>query len=443
MSVKRLFPLLYNVILMSWWLNAQETSTYSQYSPGELRGAGFTAQTSMGRITSAFADPTHINFYNPASYAQLKLTTFEGGAVFSAKTFETQNSKVKERAGFIDFAALAFPIVKRYKVSEELKEKELNVSVISIGLIPFSTVKYNFESDDTTADGAVFKRVFTGNGSAYQLFGGMGMKFPMKNDTARHVFAIGFNAIYYFGRNRHTELIDFVNNPTTYFGIRKNTALRHSDAGCNAGIQYTLRLAEKWSLTIGADAQLPFAINTKQEIIFDRFILKNNRLFVQDTVHAPEESTTRIHFPATYGAGLMIKKSGTWIFAIDGHYTRWKQFTDILHPTVVFKNSVRLNAGTEIIPALKGKAGFLKRIHYRLGGWYETAYLTLNEADISQYGITFGLGLPVRGTLSLVNIGMEIGQKGTVINNLTKETFIRTYLGFTLNDKWFIKRKYD
>src|SRR5690606_1662286 len=78
---------------------AQEIAPYSKYGLGDLRGAGFTAQSSMGRITSAYRDPVHINFANPASYSALQLTTLEGGMGISSKTFTTENSTTKATAG--------------------------------------------------------------------------------------------------------------------------------------------------------------------------------------------------------------------------------------------------------------------------------------------------------------------------------------------------------
>jgi hypothetical protein len=45
---------------------------------------------------------------------------------------------------------------------------------------------------------------------------------------------------------------------------------------------------------------------------------------------------------------------------------------------------------------------------------------------------------------SYINIGVELGQRGTKENNLIQEQFVRILIGFTLNDNsWFRKRKYD
>jgi hypothetical protein len=50
--------------------------------------------------------------------------------------------------------------------------------------------------------------------------------------------------------------------------------------------------------------------------------------------------------------------------------------------------------------------------------------------------------LPVGG-LSAINIGVELGQLGTLDGGLIKENYANIILGLSLSDIWFIKRKYD
>ena len=79
---------------------------------------------------------------------------------------------------------------------------------------------------------------------------------------------------------------------------------------------------------------------------------------------------------------------------------------------------------------------------YRVGTRFEKTGLVLNNQPIEDFGITFGLGLPVGG-LSKINIGVELGQLGTLNSGLIKENYGNIMLGFSLSDVWFIKRKYD
>jgi hypothetical protein len=74
-------------------------------------------------------------------------------------------------------------------------------------------------------------------------------------------------------------------------------------------------------------------------------------------------------------------------------------------------------------------------------------YFRFNGKDMPVMGFTIGAGLPIRRMMysnqySMLNVGLEVMHRG---NNETilKENVYRISLGFTLSDRWFIKRKYD
>ena len=68
--------------------------------------------------------------------------------------------------------------------------------------------------------------------------------------------------------------------------------------------------------------------------------------------------------------------------------------------------------------------------------------MILNDKAIENTGITFGVGLPVAG-FSNVNMGFELGKLGSGDDSLIEENYVNIRIGFSLNDRWFIKRKYN
>jgi len=83
-----------------------------------------------------------------------------------------------------------------------------------------------------------------------------------------------------------------------------------------------------------------------------------------------------------------------------------------------------------------------------MGARYSQTYLNLRDTQINSYGITFGVGLPlralaIRGSKSKINIGFEIGRRGTTEKGLIQEDYINFYLGVTVNELWFFKRRYE
>lgn len=69
--------------------------------------------------------------------------------------------------------------------------------------------------------------------------------------------------------------------------------------------------------------------------------------------------------------------------------------------------------------------------------------MNINNKDINEFGISFGLGLPAGAYLSNINLGVEYGKRGTKAANLVEEQFLNVFVSLSLNDKWFQKRKFN
>ncbi len=70
------------------------------------------------------------------------------------------------------------------------------------------------------------------------------------------------------------------------------------------------------------------------------------------------------------------------------------------------------------------------------------SYLELKEHRINEFGLTFGAGFPLKGQQSMINLGVEIGQRGTINYGLIKENYIRISLGFSFYERWFLRSKF-
>ena len=68
--------------------------------------------------------------------------------------------------------------------------------------------------------------------------------------------------------------------------------------------------------------------------------------------------------------------------------------------------------------------------------------LIVNNVSLTETGISFGVGLPL-GSLSNANVGFEISRRGEKKSGLIQETLVAMRIGLSLNDIWFIKRKYN
>ena len=67
----------------------------------------------------------------------------------------------------------------------------------------------------------------------------------------------------------------------------------------------------------------------------------------------------------------------------------------------------------------------------------------VNDYQLEDYGITFGVGFPVRTIKSSLNLSFTYGTRGTTEYNLVKENYGIVTFNVTLHDLWFRKRRFD
>ena len=98
--------------------------------------------------------------------------------------------------------------------------------------------------------------------------------------------------------------------------------------------------------------------------------------------------------------------------------------------------------GGFFIPRYSSLTSFWNRVVYRFGVRQETTGLLAQGQSVTDFGTSFGLGIPLNG-LSNANIGFELGRRGDTDNGRVLENYWAVRIGFSLNDIWFIKRKYN
>ncbi|MDB3863205.1 hypothetical protein N9313_06540, partial [Flavobacteriaceae bacterium] len=109
---------------------------------------------------------------------------------------------------------------------------------------------------------------------------------------------------------------------------------------------------------------------------------------------------------------------------------------------VAYKDAKQWSIGGFYIPNYTSFTSYWSRVVYRFGFRSEQMSIIMNNTPLTETGISFGLGLPL-GSISNANIGFEISKRGEKNSNLIQETFVAMRIGLSLNDKWFIKRKYN
>ena len=56
--------------------------------------------------------------------------------------------------------------------------------------------------------------------------------------------------------------------------------------------------------------------------------------------------------------------------------------------------------------------------------------------------VSMGIGIPLKGVVSVVNTTLEFGQNGSIKRDLFRENFVTLSIDLSLRDLWFRKRQY-
>lgn len=411
---------------------ATTNSPYSRFGVGILRPEVNNQNFGLAGTGIGLRSFSSLNMVNPASYSELTITTFEIAATNTALTLSDGKQNQFQNNPYINYMALGFPVIR-------------NIWGMAFGAMPYSNVGYNYAttSTDTIAGGVSY--YYQGDGGLTKVF--FGNAFKIKLDSTSSVSA-GYNLGFLFGNFNYDKKVIYggLSNSFNLWQVNNNHV---ADFTSDFGLQYQKVFknakAEKYILTIGAAYALAGNLKTKQSEIVRTFTGNIDFGALKDTISLTEDAIGVTETPTKIGGGLSFEKENKWVFALDVKTTSWSQIKTP-ETNVVFKDNLSVSTGFDIVPKHDAFNNYLKRIKYKFGARYSTAYLSINNQDITEYGITFGLGLPIKRTDTSVpglNLGVEYGNRGVASNGLVKETFVNLYVGLTINDKWFIKRKYD
>ena len=153
---------------------------------------------------------------------------------------------------------------------------------------------------------------------------------------------------------------------------------------------------------------------------------------------------TNLTVPSKLAVGFGVGQNKKWMLGTEITFQKTSnmgnRFNDINN--VNYENSTRISLGGFYIPNYNSFSKYYEKINYRGGLRYENTGLIINNTPIKDYAVTVGFGLPLIGVFSNVNIGFEYGQRGTTSANLVQENYNNITIGFSLNDKWFQKRRF-
>ncbi len=406
-------------LLFSIVIFAQEgtSSPYSIYGIGDVRFKGTADIQSMAGI-AVEQDSIHINLGNPASFSNLKLTTFATGFTYATKKLKEGTETASTRRTTLDYLAVGLPIGKLG---------------VGFGLIPYSSVGYKIENFSTDSD--PYNRRFSGSGGMNKAFVGFGYKIAPS-------LSIGADANYNFGKIE-TSSIEIINGVSS--GTRELNEANLSGVNFNIGAMYQAKINKKLNFFSSVNYTIESDLTSKNTRNIAT-VLYNSDFEVSSVDLLDEQSGERVlRLPSKLSVGAGIGESRKWLLGGQVVMGSIGDLNNSYNTTsnVSYEKSIKYSLGGYYIPSYNSFTSYAKRIVLRAGLQFEQTGLVVDSESINDMGVTFGLGFPIQGTFSNINLGFDLGKRGTTNSGLVQENYMNFRVGFSFNDKWFEKRKFN
>lgn len=398
-------------------------SPYTRYGLGNLVENGLDPKTTaMGGLHYGIQRYDLINTANPASYAALDTLSFifDAGVFGSLSNLKTE--QLTDNGSYISLSHLlfGFPVTRWWKSS--------------FGVLPFSYVGYDIYHTEEIEDFTKATYVYNGTGGLNQLYWGNGFNIGKK-------LSVGFNLKFMFGsisRNRGITFPDSTEMKNTFI----TGSIRPNDFYGEIGFQYKTGLPQDHFLVIGGMFAPEVSISSKASRVVTTYFGKiNTAQRFYDTIDVRLNEPGEFTLPIRTGVGISAGKRGQWMAGADFLWQNWENYTYYGQSDSLL-NRWTIAIGGEYVPDARSTANYLNRATYRLGAHYGKTPLNLKNRHIDEFGISFGVGLPIKKSRSTVNLSAIIGRRGTIQDGLIQENFVRFTLGVNVYENWFIKSKY-
>lgn len=395
------------------------SSPYSFYGIGDVKFKGTAENRAMGGLT-IYSDSIHLNFQNPASYSNLKLTTFSLGGTYLTTDLSTNNQSEKARRTAVDYLAVGLPLGK---------------FGVGFGLMPYSSVGYNIQSNiAATATNPEEIKQYSGTGGINKVFFGVGYALTKK-------LSVGIDYSYNFGKIQ-TYSFRFIEG--IQYGTREKNLSDITGGTLTAGLNFNTPINKKLngfaSVTYSPDSKLS-SLNSRN-IATIQYSSSGAEILVEPL--DVDVANTNLTIPSKLAVGFGLGQNKKWMLGTEITFQKsssmGNRFNDINN--VNYENSTRFALGGFYIPNYNSFSKYYEKIIYRVGVRYENTGLIINNTSVKDYAVTAGIGLPLMGVFSNINVGLEYGQRGTTSANLVQENYTNISIGFSLNDKWFQKRRF-
>ena len=405
-------------------------SPFSSFGIGEQYGNALTYSQGMGGVGMSNPNYMFLNSQNPALLVYNRLTTFGAGLIGEQRTQNSNTVSEKSGSGNLNYLALGIP-VKPGRWTNGVTRWTTSLSLIPYTRLNYQ-LKYSRPIDGTTTN--TVNVTEKGSGGINQFSWSNGVSLSKK-------ISIGMKMSYLFSSvvNEYSNSLTQTNQlliitPNVY----ERTFVSDFQFSPALSIHLDSLFKKNYRFNFGLMYDFKTNLNSK----FYQRLERSNAAGIIDSLTLISNKSGTITVPSSISGGISFSKGYKWTMAVDGTFTNYSQYRDLGGRNPYAQNSWRVAAGFELTPDQASLSSYLKRVTYRTGVSLENYPYLVNGIPVKDFGITFGLSLPV-GRVSSLDLALKVGKKGDKTVNTVEENYIKLYFGITFNDQWFIKRRFD
>lgn len=390
-----------------------------------------TAQMAgLGFAGGAIPDPFYINRANPAMLTAIDQARISGDFTYIGYlSGTTQASGYQVVAGF-EGVSLAIPL--------------WNARVaISTGILPYSRINY-----EQTQRGSVITQP-TGDTAnyAFSYFGLGGLNsvpiaigaIPIKDETLGTLRLGGAINLIFGASTQGSEHVfdtfEFVDSGIEFEDRLAGTTFTLGAAYTSKEGIFTTsdQFSLGGSLTTGATLS-----GSRQTILTNN--LGNAQFQTRDTLSLIEGEAK---LPSTLMLAIAYSGNPNYTVALDLMMQDWTNASYFGRQDELRRNAMRIALGAEITPSAETRGSVFARTAYRFGAYYHQTNVQVGGIGINEWGITFGMGIPLSAESSRLDIYLHYALRGTRENNLIQENIFRIGAALNIGERWFLQRKIE
>lgn len=427
--MKKIFVV--SFISVGYFLNAQSLSNspYATYGIGDVKYDNTIETASMGGISTAFISDftSSFNFANPANNANFELTSIRLEATNENNYFKSnyQDTKSTKHSTYLSNIALAFPLSPKVKMG--------------LSYQPYSSKSYNIVNSETAENGQTYYNAFKGSGTLNTAQVAVSYKINQQ-------FSVGARANLYFGDLY--DLNEFSTSNSEYInGYETKNRIKNFNFTLGTSYQNLNTRTDK-KLTIGATATFGNTSNMTTDYTNStyRYIDADGTKGSDTQIIEQKSKKTKNLIPLQASVGVGYGSENHWFVSGQLDYKKGEDIS-YFGKSFSFQDTYRISAGGWYLPNYNNFRNYFSRVIYRYGAFYERGNLNIDGNSINKFGISAGVMLPFKNSsitrMSGLEIGLEVGKRGTLKDNLINQNFINLRIGFNFADKWFRKTLYN